>query len=151
MYYQFIREQKIKASIKEVWAFASTPKNLQKITPNYMLFKIMSNNFNDSIYPGMIISYKVAPVLNIKINWVAEITQVKEYEFFIDEQRLGPYKLWHHQHFFEEKEDYVLMRDIVTYAPPFGLLGWFVNKLFIKRKLDEIFDYRFNAIKKIFK
>ena len=84
MYYQFIREQKIKASIKEVWAFASTPKNLQKITPNYMLFKIMSNNFNDSIYPGMIISYKVAPVLNIKINWVAEITQVKEYEFFID-------------------------------------------------------------------
>jgi len=151
MYYQFTREQKIKASIKEVWKFASTPKNLQKITPNYMLFKIMSNNFNDSIYPGMIIAYKVAPILNIKINWVAEITQVKKYNFFIDEQRFGPYKLWHHQHFFEEKEDYVLMRDIVTYAPPFGLLGWFANKLIIKRKLDEIFDYRFNAIKNIFK
>ena len=56
---------------------------------------------------------------------------MKEYKFFVDEQRFGPYKLWHHQHFFEEKEDYVLMKDVVTYAPPFGLLGWIANKLFI--------------------
>jgi len=151
MYYQFTREQKIKASIKDVWEFASTPKNLQKITPEYMLFEITSNNFNDIIYPGMIISYVVAPVFNFKIKWVTEITQVKEHKFFVDEQRLGPYKLWHHQHFFEEKDDCVLMKDIITYTPPFGLLGWFANKLFIKRKLNEIFDYRFNSINNIFK
>jgi ligand-binding SRPBCC domain-containing protein len=81
---------------------------------------------------------------------MTEITQVKELEFFIDEQRVGPYKLWNHQHFIEPIKGGVLMRDIVTYSPPFGFLGALANKLIIRKKLNEIFDYRTLAVNKKF-
>ena len=150
MYYQLHKEQKLNAKISDVWNFAVSPKNLQRITPDKMGFEITSKNSEEKIYPGMIITYKVSPILNIKMNWVTEITQVKENNFFIDEQRLGPYKMWHHQHIFIDNEDHVLMKDIVTYIPPFGLLGDIANKLFIKRQLNEIFNYRFVEMNKIF-
>ena len=150
MYYQLHKEQKLNAKISDVWNFAVSPKNLQRITPDKMGFEITSKNSEEKIYPGMIITYKVSPILNIKMNWVTEITQVKENNFFIDEQRLGPYKMWHHQHIFIDNEDHVLMKDIVTYIPPFGLLGDMANKLFIKRQLNEIFNYRFVEMNKIF-
>ena len=98
----------------------------------------------------MIITYEVSPLLNIKMKWVTEITQVVEKKFFIDEQRIGPYSLWHHQHFFEEKDEGVLMTDIVTYKPPFGLLGDIANSLFIEKQLEEIFQYRWDAMDKKF-
>ena len=150
MYYQLHKEQKLNAKISDVWNFAVSPKNLQRITPNKMGFEITSKNSEEKIYPGMIITYKVSPILNIKMNWVTEITQVKENKFFIDEQRLGPYKMWHHQHIFIDNYDHVLMKDIVTYIPPFGLLGDIANQLFIKRQLNEIFNYRFVEMNKIF-
>ena len=150
MYYQLHKEQKLNAKISDVWNFAVSPKNLQRITPDKMGFEITSENSEEKIYPGMIITYKVSPILNIKMNWVTEITQVKENKFFIDEQRLGPYKMWHHQHIFINNDDHVLMKDIVTYIPPFGLLGDLANKLFIKRQLNEIFNYRFVEMNKIF-
>ena len=150
MYYQLHKEQKLNAKISDVWNFAVSPKNLQRITPNKMGFEITSKNSEEKIYPGMIITYKVSPILNIKMNWVTEITQVKENKFFIDEQRLGPYKMWHHQHIFIDNDDHVLMKDIVTYIPPFGLLGDIANQLFIKRQLNEIFNYRFVEMNKIF-
>ena len=150
MYYQLHKEQKLNAKISDVWNFAVSPKNLQRITPDKMGFEITSENSEEKIYPGMIITYKVSPILNIKMNWVTEITQVKENKFFIDEQRLGPYKMWHHQHIFIDNDDHVLMKDIVTYIPPFGLLGDMANKLFIKRQLNEIFNYRFVEMNKIF-
>ena len=150
MYYQLHKEQKLNAKISDVWNFAVSPNNLQKITPDKMGFEITSKNSEEKIYPGMIITYKVSPILNIKMNWVTEITQVKENKFFIDEQRLGPYKMWHHQHIFIDNDDHVLMKDIVTYIPPFGLLGDIANKLFIKRQLNEIFNYRFVEMNKIF-
>ena len=102
------------------------------------------------MYPGLIITYKVSPLLGIKTNWMTEITQVVDKQFFIDEQRIGPYKLWHHQHFVEEIEGGVLMKDIVTYSPPFGFLGAIMNSLVIRKKLEEIFDYRFKAVEKKF-
>ena len=150
MYYQLHKEQKLNAKISDVWNFAVSPKNLQRITPDKMGFEITSKNSEEKIYPGMIITYKVSPILKIKMNWVTEITQVKENKFFIDEQRLGPYKMWHHQHIFIDNDDHVLMKDIVTYIPPFGLLGDIANKLFIKRQLNEIFNYRFVEMNKIF-
>ena len=150
MYYQLHKEQKLNAKISDVWNFAVSPKNLQRITPDKMGFEITSENSEEKIYPGMIITYKVSPILNIKMNWVTEITQVKENKFFIDEQRLGPYKMWHHQHIFIDNDDHVLMKDIVTYIPPFGLLGDMANKLFIKRQLNDIFNYRFVEMNKIF-
>ena len=102
------------------------------------------------MYPGMIISYVVRPLMNLKTNWVTEITQVKDKEYFVDEQRVGPYKIWHHQHILIPVKDGVLMRDIISYQPPFGILGKIANKLVIKKKLNEIFDYRFIALQNKF-
>lgn len=145
-HYQLIKKQHLKTDLNTIWDFVSSPRNLKEITPDYMLFQITSKELKEKMYPGMIISYKVSPVLNLKMNWVTEITQVKEKQFFIDEQRLGPYKMWHHQHFFEEDENGVLMTDIVTYIPPFGVLGDIANQLFIKKQLEDIFNYRFKIL-----
>ena len=150
MFYQLKKEQRINCSIEELWDFTTSPKNLEIITPKSMLFKITSDNANDKVYPGMIITYKVAPILNLQLNWVTEITQVKENKFFIDEQRLGPYKMWHHQHIFEDFGSYVIMRDIITYIPPFGFFGRVINYIIIKNQLNKIFDFRFEAMNKIF-
>ena len=149
-HYQFSSVQYLNTDLKSIWEFASSPKNLKKITPNYMLFNITSN-IKNKIYPGMIISYNVAPILNIKLNWVTEITHVIENEYFIDEQRIGPYSLWHHQHLFEsEGDNKVKMTDIVTYKPPFGLIGRIANTLFIKKQLESIFEYRRFKMDQIF-
>ena len=150
MIYQFKTKQLLKSDLETVWDFVSSPRNLKKITPPYMGFDITSKDLPLKMYPGMIISYKVSPLLSIPTTWVTEITQVEKYKFFIDEQRVGPYTMWHHQHFLEETKDGILMTDIVTYKPPFGILGSIANSLFIKKKLKSIFDYRFVALEKIF-
>lgn len=149
-FYQFKQEQFIPATIDEVWDFISSPANLKEITPDYMGFDITSGDLPEKMYEGMIISYKVAPVLGIKTTWVTEITHIRDKEYFVDEQRVGPYALWHHQHFIAPKDQGVLMKDIVSYAPPFGPLGAIANTLMIKKKLKEIFDYRTVAIEKKF-
>jgi ligand-binding SRPBCC domain-containing protein len=94
------------------------------------------------MYPGMIIQYTVQPVAGIPLNWVTEITQVKEYEYFIDEQRFGPYSFWHHQHHFEENNKGVLMTDILHYGIPFGPMGKLADRFFVGKKVEEIFSYR---------
>jgi len=148
--YQLEKKQKIPGTIEKVWDFISSPHNLKKISPSYMGFEITSNNLPEKMYPGMIISYKVSPLLGIKLTWVTEITHVKEKEFFVDEQRVGPYSMWHHQHKIEPIENGVLMSDIVTYKPPFGILGRLSNQLFIKSQLERIFDFRETALENIF-
>ncbi len=107
-----------------------------------MRFDITSKHIPKKMYEGMIISYKISPLFSIKINWVAEITHIREKEFFIDEQRIGPYLFWHHQHILKPIKRGTLMKDIVTYAPPYGLLGVIANTLVIRNKLKKIFDYR---------
>lgn len=149
-YYQLHKTQKIPATIDQVWDFISSPANLKKITPEYMGFNITSKLMSEKMYPGMIISYKVSPVLGIKMTWVTEITQVKEKEYFVDEQRVGPYSMWHHEHKIEPIEGGVLMTDIVSYKPPFGFLGSIANSILIKKQLKEIFDYRVKAVEKMF-
>jgi ligand-binding SRPBCC domain-containing protein len=144
--YQFRSSQKIPATMQEVWNFISSPRNLKKITPQSMGFEITNEPIGDVMYPGMIIAYKVSPILNIKMDWVTEITHVKEMEYFVDEQRVGPYRIWHHQHKISPIDNGVLMEDIVSYKPPMGFLGDIANSLFIKSKLKEIFDYRFIAV-----
>lgn len=148
-FYQFKRIQKIDKSIEDVWKFISDPSNLKVITPDYMGFDITSDDIVSTMYPGMIISYKVSPLLGIKLNWVTEITQVKENKYFVDEQRVGPYKIWHHQHILEPSGNGTLMTDIVSYKPPLGILGNLANPM-IKGKLKEIFDYRSKVLSNIF-
>jgi ligand-binding SRPBCC domain-containing protein len=149
-FYQLHKTQKIPAGLEEVWDFISSPANLKKITPGYMGFDITSALLTPKMYPGMIISYKVSPVLGIKMTWVTEITQIKEKEYFVDEQRVGPYVIWHHEHKIEPIEGGVLMTDIVSYKPPFGFLGSIANSILIKKQLQNIFDYRKKAIVKMF-
>ena len=149
-FFQLHTTQKIPSTVEKVWEFISSPKNLKEITPPHMGFDITSRNLPDKMYPGMIITYKVSPFLGIKMTWVTEITQVREKEFFVDEQRSGPYTLWHHQHHIEPVEGGVLMTDIVTYKPPFGILGALANYLFISKQLKGIFDFREKALERVF-
>ena len=148
--YQFEKRQLITADITEVWNFISKPANLKYITPPSFGFEIITKNIPEKIYPGMIISYNVRPLFGIKMKWVTEITHVKENEYFVDEQRIGPYKMWHHQHKILLVKNGVLMQDIITYKPPFGLLGILSNNLFIRKQLDDIFNFRKSAIEKRF-
>jgi ligand-binding SRPBCC domain-containing protein len=136
--------------VDELWDFISSPKNLKVITPDYMGFEVTSKGLPDKMYEGMIITYKVSPILGIKTTWVTEITHVKDKHYFVDEQRVGPYNIWHHQHFLEETTKGTLMKDIISYKPPYGILGNVANSLIIKRKLKEIFDYRTKVLNKLF-
>ena len=148
-FYQKKSTQKVNATMEEIWDFISSPKNLKEITPPYMGFDITSEGLPDKMYQGMIISYKVSPVAGIKTDWVTEITHVDHMRYFVDEQRIGPYAMWHHQHWIEPcATGGVLMTDIVTYQPPFGFLGAIANKIMIRKKLEEIFAYRTTAIEK---
>ena len=149
-FYQLKQTQILPATIDQVWTFMAAPQNLKKITPDYMGFAITSQNLPDKMYPGMIVSYKVSPLLNIKMNWVTEITHVRYQQYFVDEQRMGPYSLWHHQHHFIETKEGIKMDDIVTYSPPLGPLGAAANHLIIRDKLNEIFDYRKTALNRKF-
>ena len=149
-YYQLIKKQNIPASIDEIWDFISSPSNLKEITPKHMGFEVTGNTGKGQMYPGMIITYKVSPLLGIKLNWVTEITHVKDKEYFVDEQRIGPYTMWHHEHKIETIAGGIMMTDIVTYQPPMGILGAIANTLFIKKQLEEIFGYRTVALENIF-
>ena len=147
-FYQFKREQFFEHPIEDLWGFISNPNNLNKITPD-MGFEIISDSLN-RMYEGMIISYKVSPLFGIKTTWVTEITHLIPVQYFVDEQRIGPFKLWHHQHFLESKNGGTLMTDIVTYKIPLGILGYIANRIIVKRKLKYIFDYRRNKMAEIF-
>jgi len=144
--YQFKQAMKINASVDEVWDFISSPRNLKEITPDYLGFDITIDDLPEKMYPGMIISYIVKPVMGIKTVWVTEITHVKDKEYFVDEQRIGPYSMWHHEHFIKPINGGVLMTDIVSYKPPLGFIGKIANRLMIKGKLNDIFSYRKQAI-----
>jgi len=143
-------KQFIKSDIQTVWDFMSSPENLEKITPTYMGFKILSDLNNSKMYPGQIIEYYVTPVAGIKMHWVTEITHVKNLEFFVDEQRFGPYAFWHHKHFLKQVDGGIEMIDIVHYKAPFGIFGRIANALFIKKKIKEIFDFRYKKLEEIF-
>jgi ligand-binding SRPBCC domain-containing protein len=149
-FYQLEFKQDIQAPLDVIWDFISDPRNLQKITPEYMNFRIESKNLSSEMHPGMIIKYKVNPLPFFSTNWLTEITHVVPNKFFVDEQRMGPYKLWHHQHHIEPSEKGTLMTDIVSYIPPFGVLGDLANAIFIKKQLLSIFEYRKKAMISIF-
>ena len=141
--------QKLPISLNEAWDFLSSPSNLELITPKSMDFNITDYD-KKKAYPGQIIQYTVKPLLGIKINWVTEITQVQDKEFFVDEQRFGPYSFWHHKHFINEIENGVLMEDVIHYKIPLGPIGVLLNFLFINSKLKSIFKYRKQELIKTF-
>jgi len=148
--YQFKRTQLVKTDLQTCWDFFSSPKNLKKITPPYMGFDVLLD-IPEKMYPGLMIEYTVKPVFSIPMKWITEITHVEPLKFFVDEQRKGPYKIWHHEHHFESVENGVLMTDIVSYELPMGFLGRMVHPFIVEKKLKEIFDYRFKVVEEYFK
>jgi ligand-binding SRPBCC domain-containing protein len=141
------RTQCLPVSLEEAWSFFSNPGNLSEITPPSLELEVTSD-VTDKMHAGMIITYRISPVLGIPIKWITEITQVDEPHLFVDEQRFGPYRFWHHQHHFREIAAGVEIRDIVHYSLFMGLLGGIMNALVVEKQLREIFNYRRNYLQK---
>jgi len=143
--------QEIPVSLDTAWDFFSSPLNLAEITPKDMTFDVTTPNMaNTKMYPGLIITYQVSPLLGIKLNWMTEITHVKEKEYFIDEQRFGPFSFWHHQHHFQETEKGILMKDLLHYGIGWGPIGLIANSLVVKNKIKGIFDFRYKKVEELF-
>lgn len=142
--------QKIPITLTEAWAFFSKPDNLEQITPADLGFNIISKHHGETMYPGQVIEYKISPLLGISLYWMTEITHVADQKYFVDEQRFGPYSLWHHQHHFKTIEGGVEMTDIVHYKLPLFFIGDIAHILFVKAQLQKIFDYRFDAVEQKF-
>jgi ligand-binding SRPBCC domain-containing protein len=147
--YTLHSKQNLPISLEEAWEFLSNPSNLKTITPPYMGFKTLSGDDRD-MFAGQIIQYIVTPVLGIPMKWVTEITHVQDKKYFVDEQRFGPYALWHHKHFLKEIPGGVEMEDIVDYKVPMGILGQLVHPFLVAPKLKEIFDFRTKKLIELF-
>lgn len=144
------RRQVLTTDLQSAWHFFSAPRNLRRITPPWLDFRITSR-VPEQIYPGLIITYRIRPLAGIAVPWVAEITHVAAPFFFVDEQRQGPYRFWHHQHRLQEAAGGVEKTDLVHYSLPGGLVGIGLHAILIRRKLDEIFRFRYHALQRIFK
>ena len=142
--------QRIPADLETVWAFFSNPDNLLTITPPFLNMKVISAPYEGEIHEGQIISYKVKPIFGMSVLWMTKIKQVERFSFFIDEQLRGPYKLWHHEHYFKEIEDGVEMTDLIHYRVPFGGLGKIVEKIIVRDQLKKIFMYRYDKVQVLF-
>jgi len=148
--YTLKRTQFLPVRLADAWEFFSSPMNLEKITPSQMGFQILYKSGGDKMYPGQLIRYMVGVLPLIKLHWVTEITHVDKPFYFVDEQRFGPYALWHHQHHFSEVEGGVQMTDEVNYAIPLGFIGRLAHWFFVGRKVNAIFEHRYSALEKYF-
>jgi len=148
----FTRHQNIPGDPSHIWAFFANPLNLSLITPPYMRFRTLTDLtlLPDKIYPGQLIEYRLRPFPLFSVRWVTEIMLVSEGVCFVDEQRRGPYRLWHHEHYFRPVPGGVEMTDVVSYEVPFGWIGRLANALFVRRQVNGIFDYRSREIGKLF-
>lgn len=142
--------QQIPISLTDAWDFFSSPENLKEITPANLGFNIISKHHGSRMYQGQVIEYTVRPILGIPLYWMTEITHVEKQQFFVDEQRFGPYSLWHHQHHFKAIEGGVEMTDIVHYKLPLWIFGDIANTIMVRNQLRQIFDYRFTAVEERF-
>lgn len=135
------QEQFLPLTIDEAWDFFATPLNLNKITPDDMVF-VFTSSVPEKMYRGLIITYKIKPLLNIPMNWVTEITHIEDKVYFVDEQRKGPYNIWHHEHHFRAVDGGVIMTDILHYDIGKSIFGWLAGKLFVDKKVKQIFEFR---------
>lgn len=143
------QEQFLPIPLEKAWDFFATPKNLNEVTPKDLVFEITSE-LPDKMYEGLIINYKIKPMFNIPVNWCTEITHIKEFSFFVDEQRKGPYNIWHHEHHFKAVDGGVLMTDILHYDIGKSFLGWIAGQLFVHKKVREIFEFRYKVLDEYF-
>ena len=148
--YTLTSEQVLPLSLEKAWEFFTLPTNLDRITPKEMEFRI-TNNPPNKTYKGQIITYKIGALPFIKSNWITEITHLEEQKFFVDEQRFGPYAMWHHEHHFKAvSENEVLMTDIVNFKLPFGIFGDLIAGNYVRNKVKFIFESRYKILEKTF-
>lgn len=147
--YRLHRIQCLPISIEQAWDFFSNPQNLPLITPAWLRFCVTSP-LPERMYPGMIVTYTITPIGRLPVRWVTEITHVSEPHLFVDEQRWGPYRFWHHQHLFDQIEGGVRMQDIVHYMLPLGPIGALAHELVVRKRLNEIFEFRRRALEERF-
>ena len=150
MKHRLYREQQLNCDLPTAWNFFSSANNLSVITPKDMNFIVLTTFEDDNIYEGMLIDYFVSPLLGIKMKWQTEIIHVDFQKSFTDFQKKGPYKLWHHHHEFIENENGVFMKDTVDYELSFGFLGEIAHQILVKKKLEDIFNYRYNVLEERF-
>lgn len=143
------QEQFLPLSLETAWDFFATPKNLNLVTPDDLVFEVTSE-LPDKMYEGLIITYRIKPMLNVPLNWCTEITHIRELAYFVDEQRTGPYNIWHHEHHFRAVEGGVLMTDLLHYDIGKSVFGWMAGQLFVHSKVKEIFAYRYKILEKHF-
>ena len=148
--YSLYSKQNVPAPLEKVWAFFSDAANLLNVTPPHLNLKVTNELFGKEVYAGQVMTYTVKPLLGIPLAWMTEITHVVPLKYFVDEQRKGPYKLWHHQHHFKSIEGGVEMIDLVHYRLPFGPIGNIANSLLVKKELEKIFSYRYQKITSLF-
>jgi ligand-binding SRPBCC domain-containing protein len=148
--HRLYRRQFLPISPEEAWPFFSTPHNLERITPPFLNFKITSD-VPDEIYSGLVITYRIAAVVGIPMTWVTEIKHVEPLRRFVDEQRIGPFRFWYHEHSFRAVENGIEMEDTVHYVMPWGWLGEWVHAVFIRARLKAIFDFRREYLETLWK
>lgn len=149
MVHYLVREQTVPAPRQKVWEYFCDPQNLNAITPPDMNFEILQGA-DAKMYPGQLIEYRVEFVRGIRSRWLTEIAHVRDGEYFVDEQRVGPYRFWYHEHVFQDAPAGTRMTDRVTYVVPFGVLGDLVNTFWIRKRLEQIFDFRRQKIVELF-
>ena len=149
--YSFKQTQFIPATLDTVWSFFATPDNLRHITPPEVNFEKLLMTGDPKMYAGQLIAYKLSPFPLLRVRWTTEITQVVPKKYFIDDQRFGPFAMWHHQHFFNEKNGGCEMMDEVSYAIPFGFLGRLANVILVEKQVRKIFQFRAEVVDKIFR
>ncbi len=147
--YQLHSRQLLPITQEKAWEFLSNPANLKTITPSHMGFDILTGA-DRPMFPGQIIQYKISPFPGYTSKWVTEITHVKEGSYFVDEQRFGPYALWHHKHFLKTVDQGVLMEDLIDYKIPLGILGQLAHPLLVRKQLKSIFNYREEKLNALF-
>lgn len=139
------RELWLPRPLHEVFSFFADPQNLEVITPPWLNFRIL-NPHRIKMHPGTLIDYRLR-VRGIPMRWQSEITEWKPPHRFIDVQRRGPYRLWHHEHTFEQDDNGTLCRDVVRYAVPFD---WLTHRLFVRPDIEAIFDFRGQKMRELF-
>ena len=149
MLHHLVQKQEINASLETVWDYFATPANLNELTPVDMQFEIVGGQI-EKMYAGQLIAYRIQFMPLIKSNWLTEIAHIQDQSYFVDEQRIGPYRFWYHEHHFESTQHGTLITDKVTYALPFGILGELVHAVWVGKKLKQIFDYRYKKNQTIF-
>lgn len=146
---QLVRQQLIPADLDRVWSFFATPRNLDTMTPPDLRFRILGE-LPQRMYPGQLIKYQISPLPGLWLGWLTEIRHLREGQYFVDEQRSGPYRFWYHEHHFEPVSGGVCMTDRVTYEVGWGPAGWLAERFWVRRQLEHIFDFRRRRVAELF-